>query len=57
MLGVMRDGILLKLLFRQSRLAANFHISFSKGLFGLRREGGRVEESRVELAKNKLILG
>ena len=26
------------------------------GLFGWRGEGGGVEESRVELAKNKLIL-
>ena len=38
MLGVMMDGILLKLLYRQSRSAANFHISFSKGSFRLRRE-------------------
>ena len=29
----------------------------SEGLFGLRGEGGRVKESRVEFAENKLILG
>ena len=28
-----------------------------KGLFGLRGEGGGVEESRIKLAKNRLILG
>ena len=32
-------------------------LPLSKGLFGLRKEGGRVEESKVELAKNMLILG
>ena len=46
MLGVMMDGILLKLLYRQSRSAVNFHISFSKGLFRL-RGGGEREYSRV----------
>ena len=49
----MRDGILLKLLYRQSRSAANFHISFSKGPFGLRREGGKAEQSWLQ---NRLIL-
>ena len=39
MLGVMMDGILLKLLYRQSRSAVNFHISFSKDPFRLRGEG------------------
>jgi len=32
----------------------NLHL---KGLFGLRGEGGGEKESRVELAKNRLILG
>ena len=34
----------------------NIHFLKLYGLFGWRGEGGRVEESRVVLAKNKLIL-
>ena len=31
-------------------------MQFSNDLFGLREEGREMEESKIELAKNKLIL-